>query len=127
MGPGLQILFHTNPRVKPIIDAGVSAFAGNKVLHLNEDGSPVDALEILVNVFGGVSFHSKKTVYLNLTGGPSFSNGRTLLGIKPAVGFYFSPKKKWTGQISYLNIFNRDKYSGDDFGSVNFSLGFKLL
>jgi hypothetical protein len=128
MGPSFQFLFQAKDRIKPIVDGSVIAFlGGNKVLYLNPDGTAVDDMDIMVNFFGGLSFHAKKNVYLSLTGGPSFSNGRTLAGIKPSFGFYFSPKKKWTGQISYLNIFNRDKYSGKDFGSINFSLGIKLF
>jgi hypothetical protein len=66
-------------------------------------------------------------VYISFVTGPSFISGRTLLGIKPSFGFYFSPTQKWTGIVSYINIFNRDKRTNEDFGSVSLSVSVRLF
>ena len=81
----------------------------------------------MVNLFVGTSFNPTPNTYLSLVGGPSFISGRTMLGIKPSFGFYFSKSQKWTGKISYINIFNRDKATKEDFGSVSFAIGLKLF
>jgi hypothetical protein len=49
------------------------------------------------------------------------------LGIKPSLGFYFDRYQKWTGKFSYINVFNRDVETKEDFGSVSFAIGLKLF
>jgi len=81
----------------------------------------------MVDLFVGTSFHPTKNIYLSFTAGPSFINERILLGIKPSFGFYFSKNQRWTGKISYINIFNRDEITKEDFGSISFAIGVKLF
>jgi hypothetical protein len=81
----------------------------------------------MINLFLGSSFHPTQNVYLSFLAGPSFISGQTLLGIKPSIGFYFSKAQKWTGKVSYINIFNRTKITKDDFGSLSVAVGLKLF
>jgi hypothetical protein len=50
-----------------------------------------------------------------------------LFGLKPSVGFYFSKSQGWAGKLSYINVYNRGERRKEDFGSISFSLGVKLL
>ena len=81
----------------------------------------------MINLFAGSSFHPTQNIYFSFVVGPSFISGQTLLGIKPTFGFYFSKTKKWTGKISYINVFNRTKINNEDFGSLSFAIGLKLF
>ena len=127
-GLGLQAYLNNSSRVKPTLDFTADAYlADDKVLRLNPDDTPIDDVSDMKNLFAGASYHVTNTVYLSFVAGPSFIGSQTLLGIKPSFGFYFSPAQKWTGKISYINIFNRDKRTNEDFGSVSFSLGVRLF
>jgi hypothetical protein len=80
----------------------------------------------MVNLFAGSSFHPSRTIYFSVLAGPSFISGQTFLGLKPSIGFYFSKKQRWTGKISYINVFNRTKITNQDFGSISVAIGVKL-
>ena len=128
IGAGLQLFFNNKSKFKPTIDFTADTYLeDDKVLRLNEDSIPADNFGGMVNLFAGVSYHPTKRTYFSLVGGPSFIGGRTLIGIKPSFGFYFSETQRWTGKISFINIFNRDKKTGDDFGSLSLSIGLKLF
>lgn len=129
VGLGLQTFFNNKTKFKPTIEiTGDIYLEDNKLLSLTPDQKPIDDdLGSMVNVFLGSSYQFTPGTYLSLTAGPSFSNGRTLLGIKPSFGFYFSNKQRWTGKVSYINIFNREKLTNDDFGTVSLALGIKLF
>ncbi len=128
MGLGLQLFFNNTSRIKPTIDLTADAYLeDDKVLRLNSDGTPIDDIGGMVNVFLGASFHPTRTIYLSFVIGPSFVSGQTLLGLKPSFGFYFSQNQRWTGKLSYINVFNRDKTTKEDFGTISFSLGVKLF
>ncbi|CAN5523091.1 hypothetical protein BH11BAC3_BH11BAC3_37220 [soil metagenome] len=128
LGLGLQIFFNKISGIKPTIDITADAYlADDKVFRTNADGTQIDDVGAMVNVFAGASFHPAEFIYLSLVAGPGFVSGQTLLGIKPSVGFYFSPNQKWTGKLSYINLFNRDKMTKEDFGSISLSLGVKLF
>jgi hypothetical protein len=42
-------------------------------------------------------------------------------------GLLFSPKQRWTGRLSYINVFNRGNIIQEDFGSLSFSLVVRLF
>jgi hypothetical protein len=127
-GLGLQAMLNSKTKFNPTIElTGALYLEDDKVLRLNADGSIPDRVEEVVNLFAGASFFPIKTIYLSVLAGPSFINGQTLLGIKPSFGFYFSSSQKWTGKISYIDIFNRDKTTRTDFSSLSIALGFKLF
>jgi hypothetical protein len=128
MGLGLQAFVNNSSKFKPTIDFTADAYLeDDKVLRLNPDDTPIDDIGGMVNLFAGESYHPTEKVYISFVTGPSFISGRTLLGIKPSFGFYFSPTQKWTGIVSYINIFNRDKRTNEDFGSVSLSVSVRLF
>jgi hypothetical protein len=128
MGLGLQLFFHNNSRFKPTADLTADAYLeDDKVLRLNSNGTPINDIGGMVNLFVGASYHLTHIFYLSVVAGPSFGSGRTLLGIKPSLGFYFSDHQKWTGKLSYINVFNRDKATKEDFSSISFTLGVELF
>jgi hypothetical protein len=127
-GIGLQTFFKNKTTFKPTIElTGAIYLADDKVYRMNADGTPIDDIESMVNLFAGTTFTATQNIYFSIVGGPSFINEQTLLGIKPSVGFYFTKSKRGTANISYINIFNRDRVTKQDFGSVCLSLGFKLF
>ncbi len=121
MGLGLQAFLNNKTKFKPTIDlTGDIYLEDDKVLRLNPDGSiPKNDNDVrgMLNLFIGSSFHPTKKIWLSFVGGPSFINGQTLLGIKPSFGFYFSANQKWTGKVSYINVFNRTQLAKENFGS----------
>ena len=131
VGLGLQTFFNNQTKFKPTIElTGDIYLEDNKVLRLNPDGTvPANYNDVrgMVNLFVGTSFTPTKNIYLSFVAGPSFISGQTMLGIKPSFGFYFSKSQKWTGKVSYINIFNRDKTTKDDFGSLSLAVGLKLF
>ena len=131
VGLALQSFLITRTRFQPTAELTGDIYLGNdKVLRLNPDGSiPAEDNDVrsMVNLFAGVSFNPATNIYLMLTTGPSFIGGQAKLGIKPSFGFHFSKSKKWTGKISYINIFNRQRTAKDDFGSLSVAIGIKLF
>jgi hypothetical protein len=128
MGLGIQLFLNNNSKLKPTMDFTADAYLeDDKVLRMNADGTEIVDIGGMVNLFAGASFHPTEKIYLSLVAGPSFVSGQTLLGLKPSFGFYFSKNQRWTGKASYINVFNRDKNTKEDFGSISLSLGIKLF
>ncbi|HSN59893.1 MAG TPA: hypothetical protein VLR49_03090 [Ferruginibacter sp.] len=131
MGLGLQTFFNNKTKFKPTVEITGDIYLENdKVFRSSPDGTfPQSGNDVggMVNLFVGSSFHPNKNTYLSLLAGPSFIGGQTLFGIKPSLGFYFSKNQKWTGKVSYINIFNRTKIVNDDFGSLSLAIGLKLF
>ena len=130
-GLGIQTFFGSKTKFKAVVElTGDVYLANDKVLRVNTDGTsftPVDDLPAMVNLFMGCSYHPDQHIYLSLMTGPSFINGSMLLGIKPSFGFYFSKTRRFMGKFSYINIFNRDKPTKEDFGSFSLAIGLKLF
>ena len=128
IGIGLQAFLNNNAKIKPAIDVTADAYLeDDKLLRTNHDGTLIADIRGMVNVFAGASFHPSRTIYMSIVTGPSFVSGQTLLGLKPSFGFYFSRNQRWTGKVSYINVFNRDRETKGDFGSVSLSLGVRLF
>lgn len=126
-GLGIQVHLFEQEKWKPIIDLTAEIYLeDDKVLRLNDDGTSPQDLGSVINLFAGISYSPKARLSFACALGPSFSNGQTFLGIKPSVGFYFSESRRWAGKISFSNVFDRDKRSHKDFGSLSFTLGFRL-
>ena len=130
-GLGLQATLNTKTMFKPMVEiTGDLYHEDDKVLRLNPDGSfPTqdNTLNEMVNLFAGAAFSPIPEIYIMMAAGPSFIGGKNLFGIKPGIGFYFSKSQRVTAKLSYINIFNRDKLSGKDFGSLSMGLGVKLF
>jgi len=131
IGLGLQTFFSNKTKFKPAVElTGDIYLADDKVLRLNIDGTiPVQYNDVrgMINLFAGCAFYPVPNIYISFIGGPAFINGQTLLGVKPSFGFHFSKSKKWTGKISFINIFNRDKRAKEDFDSIGLAIGVKLF
>ena len=128
VGLGLQTLLINKSKFTPTIELTADLYLENdKVYRMNADGSAINTVPGMINLFAGTSFHPVKNLYMSVVGGPSFINGQTLFGIKPSLGFYFSRSHRCTGKISYINIFKRDKTTKEDFGSLSFAVGIKLF
>jgi hypothetical protein len=132
MGLGLQTFFNNKSKFKPTIElTGDLYLEDDKVLRLNSDSSGIpqedNTVNSMVNLFVGSSFHPTQNIYLSFVAGPSFISGQTLFGIKPSFGFYFSKTQRWTGKVSYINVFNRNKTTKEDFTSLSIAIGLKLF
>jgi hypothetical protein len=131
VGLGLQTFFNNKTKFKPTIElTGDIYLEDDKVFRSNPDGSfPENGNDVrgMVNLFVGSSFHPNQSIYLSLIAGPSFISGQTLVGIKPSFGFYFSKNQRWTGKVSYINVFNRTKIINEDFGTLSLAIGVKLF
>ena len=131
VGLGLQTFFNNNTRFKPTIElTGDIYLKDDKILRLNDDGTiPITDNDVssMINLFVGFAFLPTKNTYLSFVAGPSFINGKTLLGLKSSFGFYLSTTQRWTTKISYINIFNRGETIKEDFGSISLSIGLRLF
>jgi len=126
-GFGLQ-LFANAGSLRPTLDITADAYLeDDKVLRLNTDGTPTEELEGMINVFVGAQYDIGRKGYFSFTTGPSFTTGRTVLGIKPSLGLYLTRNQKWIGKLSWITLFDRDRKSGQDFGALTLSVGFKLF
>ena len=127
-GVGLQLFFNNTAKLKPILEISAEAFPSkSKVLFLNPDGTSIDNIDIVANLFAGVSYYPIRQVYVAFSAGPGIANGNVLLGIRPSLGFYFSPNQKCMGRVSYTNLFHRDKFTQKDLGVLSFSIGIHLF
>jgi hypothetical protein len=127
-GLGLQTFFNNRTDFKLTIElTGDLYLMDDKVGRVRANDILIDDVPGMVNLFVGSSFQPNQNFYLSFLAGPSFIGERTLLGIKPSLGFYFDRNQKWTGKFSYINIFNRDIETKEDFGSVSFAIGLKLF
>ena len=128
VGIGLQTYLNVNSKFKPLVDlTGDLYLESDKIGYAYADGTPIKDVGGMVNLFVGSLFLPSKDIYISFVAGPSFINGQALLGVKPSFGFYFSDTKRWTGKVSYINIFNRDKISKNDFGSLSFAISVRLF
>ncbi len=129
-GAGIDaiILYKNKTRFFPVADLGAAIFLeDDKVARLDSTGKMIESIGFIGNAYLGVAFQPEKHIYLSFAAGPAFINGHALLGIKPAVGFYFSKKQRCTASFSLATIYNRYKPSSDDYKSVNITLGIRLF
>jgi hypothetical protein len=130
-GLGIQTFFGSKTKFKAVVElTGDVYLVNDKVLRVNTDGTsftPVDDVPGMINLFMGCSYQPDQHVYFSLLAGPSFINGSMLFGVKPCVGFYFSKTQRFMGKVSYINIFNRDKPTKEDFGSFSLAVGIKIF
>ncbi len=127
IGLGLQAFFNTGDKLKLTFDITKDEYlADDKVLSVR-NGSGIPRVNEMNNILAGISYHPIPAVYFSFVSGASFINNQTLLAIKPSLGIYFSENRRWMGKLSYINVYDRDKVTKQDFGSVSFSLGMRLF
>jgi hypothetical protein len=70
MGPGLQLFFNNSARFKPTVDITADAYLeDDKVYRLYSDGTPINELGGMINVFAGATYHPTKRVNLSFVAG----------------------------------------------------------
>lgn len=127
-GLGLQLQFNGKSKFNPLVDLTADAYvASDKVAVIGADGKSIDEVRGMLNFFAGVSYRPENNFFVSIATGPSFVSNQTLFGIKPSVGMYLSKDKRWMGTFSYINVFNRYKANGQDFGSLSLGIGVRLF
>jgi hypothetical protein len=129
IGLGLGTFFNSSSKLKPSIEITADAYLeDDKVLRMDGYGQPILDVGSMINIFAGVTYYLNERIFLSILVGPSFINGVTI-GTKAAMGFYLGKRKRITGKIGFINVFNRNtdtEFKGD-FGSINFAIGFKVF
>ena len=76
IGLGLHLLINHNMVVTPVAEVTGDAYLlDDKVYRTNPDGSVIEPVRSMVNVFGGATFNVTRQVYISLIAGPSFTGG----------------------------------------------------
>lgn len=128
IGLGTAVYFNGKAKFEPTIEFTTDVYlADDKVGRVNPDGTDAEDLGSIMNLFAGAAYSLNSNTFLSFTAGPGFMNGHTFFGIKPSFSFYFSDKRRWAGKISYINIFNRDRVTKDDFGTISFGIGVRIF
>ncbi len=128
VGLGFYSYLNTKTKFNPTVElTGDIYLVDDKVSRTDSNGNHLNDIRGMINLFAGASFNPTKNIFLSVVAGPSFISGQTLLGMKYSFGFYFPRSQRWTGKISYINIFNREKTTKKDFGSLSLAIGFKLF
>ncbi len=129
-GVGLEseTYFNTATKLKPmIVLSGTIYLEDDKVYRANADGTLINDVRGVGTLFIGSLFQPTKKIYVALVAGPAIIGSQTLLGIQSSLGYYFSTRQRCTAKISYLNVFNRDKTTKQNFGTISIAIGFKLF
>ncbi len=128
-GMGAGFALQTGTKFKPVLEiSGDKFIVGKDVLKQNPDGSWHDnRIRYVVNGFAGVAFEPIEHLYVSVTGGPSYINEKFFVGIKPAIGVYFTGNQRWSLQFSYTNVFNRTKLVNQDFETLCLALRVRLF
>ncbi|MET0244699.1 MAG: hypothetical protein ABW174_14570 [Flavitalea sp.] len=131
IGMGFQTEIRTKSRFSPMLEiTGDAYLADDKVLRVDPDGNETNVdndVPGMVNIFGGAAYRTSDMAFVALTAGPSLINGKIFFGIKPAFGFYFDEKHRWTGKLSYIHVFDRTKLNKQDFVSLSAAIGVRLF
>lgn len=128
MGAGAFFLLRSKTALRLIADATADyIFMDDKVLRLYTNDSPIPVVRGSLNLFAGIAIQPARSWMFSLTGGPSFISGGVRAGVKPSIGIFISPKRKWVGRLSYCNVFNRESISGKDFGVLSLSIGTRIF
>ena len=127
IGLGLETIFTTKTKCKPAIEITADIYLEDDKVFRMINGQEQEGVGGMINLFAGALFNPNQNAFLSFYAGPSFINGNTLLGIKPSFGSYFSKSQRWKIKMSYINIFNRDKQTKKDFGTISFAIALKLF
>ena len=127
IGFGVEALFNTGNKCKPLIDITKDAYLlSDKVLY-TRNGVEIPRIDEMNNILAGLSYQPIPEMYISFVSGASFINDQVLLAVKPSMGFSFTENRRWVVKVSYINVFDRDKVTKQDFGSVSFSLAIRVF
>jgi hypothetical protein len=127
LGLDMQLFINNRTQFKPCFELGTAAYLEDDKVGRSFNNIFIERVGSMTNLFAGVAWQPCKQFSFSFTGGPSLINGNFLTGIKPSMGFYFGPHKKWNTALSYITIFNRYKPSSQNFSSVSLGTGIKLF
>jgi hypothetical protein len=127
-GLGVQAFLDTKSNFKPTLEMTWDLYPKfRKLLILAPNGDPVESKIGVLSFFAGTSFHPVRIGYISFLAGPCFINRKAYLGIEPSLGIYFSRDQRWSGKISFRNVFQNDQSSTRDFGVVSVGIAVKLF
>jgi hypothetical protein len=125
---GIQTYLNNHTLLHPTIEISAATYLeDDKVLILNSNGSSIDRINSMISFFAGASIQPGQLINFSILTGPTFINSNIYLGVKPAIGFYFTKRQKAILRMAFINVFNRLKNPNSDFGSISVSLGVKLF
>jgi hypothetical protein len=125
IGIGTQ-LFLGKSKLKPTLELTADLYGyDDKVYRTYTDGTPMGDVRGMLNLFPGMSYHFIKNAFISFAAGPSLAR-RICFGVKPTVGF-LSTSEKWFVKISYVNIYDREIRTKEDFTSASVSIGVKMF
>jgi len=126
-GAGAQINMRTGAWVRPLICFSADGYGGTKELYMTAGGKPIMGKSEVINVFAGVLVNLPKRFFASFTMGPSFIDGNTYVGIKPAIGYYCLPGRQLAARVAFTNVYQRDDISNKSFGTLVISAAVKLF
>lgn len=127
IGLGLQWTIQTKTKFSPTMNVTDNfIFLDDKVYRTNSNGTQMKSIQNVFKLFIGTNYDLTKHLYLSFLAGPGFINEEILLGISPSLGFYISKTKRFTTNISYTNILNRNSGEKENYISLNFSTGLRI-
>lgn len=136
-GVGVQVFYPQNTKFRLTGEVTLSAYllddkVGRSYGYDDYDNwEQIPTVNGMTNVFVGGAYYPINALSVSVMSGLSsmnVDNGRqNRFGIKPAINFHFSKNQRWIAAVSYINIFNRDPVTKQDFNSLSFSLGVRLF
>ena len=127
IGLGLQSRLNNTTKFKPIVDLTADIYLEDDKTLVAINQIPLQDVRSMVNLFAGSAFNLTNRLSISIAAGPSFISGQTFLGIKPSIELFFSRNNRWAAKAYYINIFNREKITNGDFGSIGVALSIRLF
>lgn len=136
IGLGAQAFLHTQSKFDITLELTADGYWGRKILYSYEISpgvwdyeTSVPGIGGVVNLFAGTTWKPSRIFFMSIAAGPSFINGNVHAGFKPAIGL-FSRNQRWISKLSFTHVNNRvinhDLRTKDDFGTANFSIGYRI-
>ncbi len=126
LGAGLNMTYKMTNKVEALAELNADLFAGTKVLKIHSDGRIYEAKSGMVSIYAGPQFLLGNRFFASTTAGASFFNSNTHFGVRPSLGYHFSPNGRWMMKTSFTHIFNAEAISGNPFGYLSVALGFRF-
>lgn len=120
---GFQIFPNNSRLLKPVGQVDLNLFAGNKVGYIGSDGSVLDSKSGVLGIYAGARFEAFDIVWISGMAGPEIYNSNVHLGLKPALGVYFSKRKRFQAFTSFTHILEREH----NFGFASVGVGLRIF
>jgi hypothetical protein len=126
IGLGLNIAYHLKGKVHPLLELNGDLFAGTKEAIVNQDGRIYESKSQMGSIYAGPQFQLSKRFFASTTAGVSFFNDNAHLGIRPSLGYQFTPNGHWLLKTSFTHIFKAEAISENPFGYLSLAIGFRF-